>query len=186
MTSDVQLGGGVVLRALTIDDSAALAEAYRDNRDHLAPWDPARSEAFFTSAAQATEIERLLSDQEAGTAVPLVLSDASRIVGRLTLSGIVRGAFESANLGYWIDARYAGRGLMTAATGAVTAIARDDLELHRIQAATLLHNVASQSVLTRCGFTPFGVAPQYLRIAGEWQDHRLFQRILTPQTIHPS
>jgi len=185
MTSDVQLGRGVVLRALTIDDSAALADAYRDNRDHLAPWDPARSEDFFTPASQESEIERLLSDQEAGTAVPLVLSDASRIVGRLTLSGIVRSAYESANLGYWIDGRYAGRGLMTAAARAVVEIARDELGLHRIQAATLLHNVASQTVLKRCGFIEFGMAPEYLRIAGEWQDHRLFQLILTPHPVSP-
>jgi len=169
----------VVLRELTIEDSAALAEAYRENRDHLAPWDPDRSEEFFTQAGQEPDIERLLHDQEAGTAMPLVLSDSSRIVGRVNVSGIVRGAFESANLGYWIDAHYAGRGLMTAAVGAVVDMARDELRLHRIQAATLLHNVASQSVLTRCGFTEFGLAPDYLRIAGRWQDHRLFQRILT-------
>ena len=179
MTSDVRLGDGVVLRSLTIDDAAALADAYRDNRDHLAPWDPARSEPFFTETGQEHEIARLLLDQDAGTAVPLVLSDDARIVGRVNLSGIVRGAFESANLGYWIDARYAGRGLMSAAVSAAADIARDDLQLHRIQASTLLHNLASQSVLRRCGFTEFGLAPEYLRIAGRWQDHRLFQRILT-------
>jgi ribosomal-protein-alanine N-acetyltransferase len=163
-----------------IDDAAGLAQAYRVNRDHLAPWDPERSDSFFTEADQGPEIERLLLDQDAGTAVPFVLSDGAAIVGRLNLSGIVRGAFENANLGYWIDARYAGRGLMTAAVGGAIDIARDELRLHRIQAATLLHNVASQSVLRRCGFTEFGIAPEYLRIAGRWQDHRLFQRILEP------
>lgn len=179
MTSDVVLDGEVVLRALRIEDSAALAEAYRENRDHLAPWDPERSKEFFTQAGQEPDIERLLRDQEAGAAIPLVLSESSRIVGRVNVSGIVRGAFESANLGYWIDAHYAGRGLMTAAVGAAVDLARDNLHLHRIQAGTLLHNVASQSVLKRCGFTEFGLAPDYLRIAGRWQDHRLFQRILT-------
>ena len=178
MTFDVRLGDGVLLRPLKIYDAAALAEAYRRNRDHLAPWDPARSEAFFTEAGQEPEIARLLVEQENGTAVPLVLSDEERIVGRVTLSGIVHGPFQSANLGYWIDASYARRGLMTAAVGVVADIARDELQLHRIQASTLLHNVASQSVLGRCGFTEFGLAPEYLRIAGRWQDHRLFQRIL--------
>jgi ribosomal-protein-alanine N-acetyltransferase len=179
MTSDIRLGGGVVLRALTIEDTVALADAYRDNRAHLASWEPERSETFFTEAGQSPEVERLLRDQEAGTAVPLVLTESSRIVGRVNVSGIVRGAFESANLGYWIDAHYAGRGLMTAAVSAAVDIARDELRLHRLQAGTLLHNVASQSVLKRCGFSEFGLAREYLRIAGRWQDHRLFQRILT-------
>lgn len=46
--------------------------------------------------------------------------------------------------------------------------------LHRLQAETLLHNTASQRVLARNGFRPFAVAPSYLKIAGEWQDHILY------------
>ena len=174
------VGEGVTLRSLTIHDAAALAEAYRDNRQHLAPWDPERTDTFFTEAGQAHEIGRLLQEETGGTAVPMVLSTREGIVGRVNLSGIVRGAFESANLGYWIDARYQGQGLMTTAVRAVVALARDDVRLHRLQAGTLPHNLASQSVLTRCGFTEFGLAEEYLRIAGRWQTHRLFQRILTP------
>lgn len=176
----VGLKDGVVLRSLTPADVPALTEAYRSSREHLEPWDPARDESFFTIAGQQAEFDMLLAAQEAGMALPLVLTDGSQIIGRVNLSGIIRGAFQSANLGYWVDARYAGRGLMTAAVSAVAQIADQQLHLHRIQAATLLHNVASQSVLTKCGFVEFGVAPDYLRIAGRWQDHRLFQRILAP------
>jgi ribosomal-protein-alanine N-acetyltransferase len=110
--------------------------------------------------------------------VPLLLERAGEIVGRVNLSDIVRGAFCSAHLGYWVDARLAGRGLMTAAIAAALAHACDDLGLHRVQAATLLHNAASQRVLERTGFERFGMAPRYLQIAGRWQDHVLFQRIL--------
>ena len=180
MDSDARLSDGVVLRALTIDDPPALAEAYRANRDHLAPWDPARSERFFTTAGQESEIAALLGDRDAGSALPMVLADGPRIVGRVNLSSIVHGPFQSANLGYWIDAGYAGRGIMSAAVNVAADRARDELGLHRLQAGTLLHNVASQSVLRRCGFTEFGMAPSYLLIAGRWQDHRLFQRILAP------
>ena len=168
----------MALRPLVIDDAEALAQAHRKNRDHLAPWDPERLPSFFTTAGQESVIEKLLLEQRSGTTVPFALADGTRIVGRVTLSGMVRGPFESANLGYWIDADYTRRGFMTGAVSAVTDIAHSVLGLHRLQAATLLHNRASQSVLTRCGFSEFGVAPEYLRIAGRWQDHRLFQRIL--------
>jgi ribosomal-protein-alanine N-acetyltransferase len=50
-----------------------------------------------------------------------------------------------------------------------------EMGLHRIQAGTLLYNVRSQRVLERTGFVRFGVAPAYLSIAGEWQDHALYQ-----------
>ncbi|WP_308215262.1 GNAT family N-acetyltransferase [Pseudarthrobacter sulfonivorans] len=53
-----------------------------------------------------------------------------------------------------------------------------DLGLHRLEASTLLHNVGSQRVLQKAGFRHIGMAPQYLRIAGKWQDHNLYQVIL--------
>lgn len=104
----------------------------------------------------------------------LVDASAGTIVGRATLSGLVRGPFQSANLGYWIDGALNGRGLATAVVGA----SRGELGLHRLQAATLRHNAGSQRVLERNGFERIGSAPRYLKIAGRWQDHDLFQRIL--------
>jgi ribosomal-protein-alanine N-acetyltransferase len=50
--------------------------------------------------------------------------------------------------------------------------------LHRVEAGTLVHNTRSQAVLRRTGFTEYGVAERMLFIAGEWQDHTLFQRLL--------
>jgi ribosomal-protein-alanine N-acetyltransferase len=49
--------------------------------------------------------------------------------------------------------------------------------LHRVEAATLVDNLPSQAVLRRNGFTLIGLAPRYLRIAGTWRDHLLFQRL---------
>jgi ribosomal-protein-alanine N-acetyltransferase len=54
---------------------------------------------------------------------------------------------------------------------------RIGLRLHRAEAGTLVHNIGSQRVLERNGFARYGLAPKYLRIAGRWQDHVLFQRI---------
>jgi len=59
------------------------------------------------------------------------------------------------------------------------------VRLHRLQAATLLHNSGSQRVLADNGFERIGIAPQYLRIAGEWQDHLLFQLLLDEPLSEP-
>ena len=71
-----------------------------------------------------------------------------------------------------------GRGLATSAVREILRMSRDELDLHRVQAVTLPHNAASQRVLERNGFERIGFAPRYLRIAGRWQDHDLFQAIL--------
>ncbi|BCW78282.1 GNAT family N-acetyltransferase [Arthrobacter sp. NicSoilC5] len=172
------LADGVVLRPVQRSDAVALAAAFQANRVHLAPWEPVRSEEFYTALGQRAAIARRLEDLDSGTALPLVLVDDENVVGLLTLRSIVRGAFQNAHVGYWIDRRAQGAGLMTAAVGAAVGIARDDLGLHRLEAATLVHNTASQRVLEKNGFESYGTARAYLQIAGQWQDHRMFQRIL--------
>lgn len=176
--ADRELPGGLVLRVRREQDAGALASAYQRNRGHLAPWDPTRTEEFFTEEGQLAETRELLALREVDAALPLVVSDGDQIAGGVNLSHLVRGPFQSANVGYWLDRDHVGRGLASAALSTVVEVARDGYGLHRIQAATLLANHASQSVLTRVGFERIGVAPNYLKIAGRWQDHVLFQRIL--------
>ena len=172
------LAGGVQIRVLKASDAELMCAAYRRNRDHLAPWEPLRAEEFFTVDGQMVSVQSKLALFIEGSDIPWVLIDGERIVGVMTLSGIVRGPFLSAHLGYWVDRDYNGRGIGSAAAAFAVDAARDELGLHRLQAATLQHNAASRRILDRSGFTEIGVAPAYLKIAGSWQDHLLFQRIL--------
>lgn len=104
-----------------------------------------------------------------------MITDAGRLIGRITLSDIVRGPFQSCRLGYWVSAAENGRGFATTAVAEIASVAFGELGLHRIEAGTLVHNVGSQRVLERNGFKRIGLAESYLRIAGMWQDHVLYQ-----------
>lgn len=172
------LAGGVRIRVLRAADAEPMCAAYLRNREHLAPWEPLRAEEFFTVDGQMMSVQSKLALFIAGSDVPWVLTDGENIVGLMTLSGIVRGPFLSAHLGYWVDKDYTGRGIGSAAVAFAVDAARDELGLHRLQAATLRHNAASQKILKRSGFTEIGVAPAYLNIAGGWRDHILLQLIL--------
>ena len=165
-----------MIRLVRSEDAEVLAELVRADRAFLAPWEPARAEDFFTVAGQGAMIESLLAECRQGLVAPHVVLDPSgAVVGRITLSRITRGAFQSCGLGYWVSEAAGGRGLATAAVAEIKRVAFEELRLHRIEASTLLHNVRSQRVLERNGFVRFGTAPRYLRIAGRWQDHALFQ-----------
>lgn len=178
MPFEIALTDDVTLREPTKDDAAAIALAYDRNREQLAPWEPARPEAFYTEEWHRESLLAQVLENSTGRALYTVLEADGEIVGRLNLTDIVHGAFENGHVGYWLDARFTGRGLMTRAIQALVEHARDELGLHRLQAATLPHNEASQAVLTRVGFERIGFAPGYLRIAGQWQDHVLFQLLL--------
>jgi len=168
-----------ILRPVRLDDGAALSRAYLSNREHLAPWEPTRAEAFFGVLSQEEHARQCVDDAAAGRSVRFVIeSDDGEIRGRMNINNIVRGAFWSADLGYWVDASRLHRGLASRAVAQIAEYSRAELRLHRLQAATLLHNLGSQRVLLGNGFERIGLAPKYLRIAGEWQDHLLFQLLL--------
>jgi ribosomal-protein-alanine N-acetyltransferase len=176
--NDSTLLGTVQMRVLRRSDAEGMSAAYQRNREHLAPWEPVRAETFFTVAGQAASIEAKLALFIAGSDVPWVLLDGDLVIGVMTLSDIVRGPFLSAHLGYWVDREFTGHGIGTAAAGFAVDAARSELGLHRLEAATLPQNAASQKVLKRSGFEEIGLAAAYLKIAGSWQDHILYQRIL--------
>ena len=168
----------VTLRVLLSEDAPALKQAYERNREHLAPWEPVRPDEFFTEEWQARDLARRFAAAETGMEFSLGLFSGDALVGRFNLAGISRGPFQSAGLGYWIDRDSTGRGLASRAVRAILDEARDRLALHRVEASTLVQNLASQRVLLKTGFERIGTAPKYLRIAGKWQDHHLFQVIL--------
>ena len=166
------------IRLVTPGDAAALADVLQASREFLAPWEPVRGEEYFTESGQRAMIEVALARHEQGTDLPCVITgEAGQVAGRINLSQIVRGPFESCSLGYWVGAAHGGRGLASRAVADIVAAAFGPLRLHRIQAGTLVHNVRSRRVLERNGFARFGLAPRYLSIAGQWQDHVLYQRL---------
>ena len=157
-----------MIRPLTIDDAAQLAALLVSNREFLAPFEPERPDEYFTVESQRSRIEA--ADHF------FAILDRDAVAGTIALSNVVRGPFQSANLGYWVDRARNGRGLATGAVDAVVKRAFTELGLHRIEAATLVDNVASQRVLEKTGFRRIGTAAHYLRIAGSWRDHVVFQQ----------
>jgi [ribosomal protein S5]-alanine N-acetyltransferase len=163
----------VALRRLSVRDVPALLDYHRRNREFFEPFDPVRAEDFFTEEG----LRRRVADQvEIGGSLRadwVVLAD-DELAGRIALSNVVRGAFQSASMGYSVDRAQNGRGIATAAVGLVVAEAFGRLGLHRVEAGTLVDNIGSQRVLEKNGFVRIGVSPHYLEIAGAWRDHVLF------------
>src|SRR4051794_40086213 len=166
----------VGIRAFGPADIEELTELRTRNRDFLAPWEPLRTPTFHTYAGQRAEIERDLHEWAADRtyAFAIFALDSERIVGRVALANVVRGAWENATLGYFVDQSSGRRGVATEAVGLILDFAFGPCRLHRVQAAVMPHNAASKRVLEKNGFRHEGFSPHYLRLAGSWRDHDLY------------
>ena len=167
------------LRLVAADEplAAALTDFHGRNRAHLAPWDPPTPADFYTEAVQARRLRDAAAAFLAGTGYRYLLQpigDTSRVVGTVNFSNIVRGPFQSCNLGYALDQALEGQALMTEALRrAIVEMFSPQVNLHRIQASFRPENWRSAEVLKRIGFHDEGLAPDYLFIDGAWRMHRL-------------
>jgi ribosomal-protein-alanine N-acetyltransferase len=107
-------------------------------------------------------------------ALPFAVTVEGAFAGQLTVTNILGGSARWAQLGYWLDHRYAGQGVMPTAVAMAVDYCLLHLDLHRVEVAIRPENTASLRVVEKLGFTEFGYARRYLHIDGDWRDHRLF------------
>ena len=95
----------------------------------------------------------------------------SDLVGVVNVSEIVRGAFQSAYLGYYAFVPHDGQGHMARGLQLVLARAFRKYRLHRVEANIQPHNWRSIALVKRLGFRLEGVSSRYLMVEGRWRDH---------------
>ena len=114
-------------------------------------------------------LNRISEDNQAGYFIHL--NKTHEIAGVINLNEIVRGAFQSAYLGYYCFEGYEKKGLMTEGMLLAVNYAFSTLKLHRLEANIQPENAESIALVLRCGFVKEGYSKAYLNINGEWKDH---------------
>ena len=158
----------VALRHLGYGDRDEFLAMVEASRDLHRPWayPPHRPDQFDELVARCSHDDSLC----------LLACDArtGAIAGVFTVSQIVRGAFQSAFLGYYASAAFAGRGYMREGIGLVLDYAFGPLALHRLEANIQPANATSIALARRAGFRLEGYSPRYLLIGGQWRDHERY------------
>jgi ribosomal-protein-alanine N-acetyltransferase len=94
-----------------------------------------------------------------------------RMVGQLNVAGISWGSLCSAHIGYWVDERVAGRGIIPTALALAVDHCFQTVGLHRVEVNIRPENTPSRRVAEKLGFREEGLRIAYLHIDGGWRDH---------------
>jgi ribosomal-protein-alanine N-acetyltransferase len=162
-------GARVALRVLERSDREAFLGLARESRELHRPWTypPERSDQFDDLFARSRR-------DDFACLVAVLAEDEREIAGVFTISQIVRGAFQSAYLGYYAHQRHAGQGLMRESMEQVLDHAFGPLALHRLEANIQPGNQPSIALARGAGFRLEGFSPRYLLIGGQWRDHERY------------
>ena len=169
-------GEGVYLRYPRMSDFKGWAKLRHESRGFLTPWEPSWPSDELTKGAFRRRIKRYQKENRHDSAYAFFVfrNEDNALLGGCTLSNVRRGVTQCCALGYWIGERFSRQGYMFAAVRALIPFIFSTLGLHRIEAACLPSNEASQNLLAKAGFRQEGLARRYLQINGEWRDHVLF------------
>ena len=168
-------GRRVVLRPLSAVDFEGWREVRQRNRGWLLKWEPkpppgapddTESRPAFVARCGARERE-----WQMGSGYGFGIFVGGTFAGELNLSGVQRGPFQNAYVGYWIDEAQAGNGYVPEALVVAARFAFEELALHRLQVAIIPRNRASRRVAEKLELREEGIAHRYLAINGVWEDH---------------
>lgn len=163
------------LRLATLEDAKSIVDFYHRNKEHLSKWDPKIPDGFYTQKYWEQRINSFNEEflNKESLRLYIFLPGSDELIGNINFTTFERGPFQNCRVGYKIDHEYEGKGLMSESLRAACDYIFRELNFHRIEANYIPSNKKSGKLLKRLGFEENGVAKNYLRIAGGWQDHNL-------------
>lgn len=166
--------GSVTLRPLTRRDARRWRAVRAVNADWLAPWEATNPDPTGVAPTYGQMIRAFNREARAGRMLPFAVDLGEQLVGQVTVTGLTGGSLRSAQIGYWVDRRVAGRGVVPAAVAMCVDYCFFTLGMHRMEVNIRPENRASLRVVEKLGFRPEGLRKRYLHIDGAWRDHLTF------------
>ncbi|MCP5051143.1 MAG: ribosomal protein S5-alanine N-acetyltransferase [bacterium] len=171
----------LLLRLLEPEEKDLMARYVRENREHLEPWEPVRSEGYYSDETWGQELKIRQNQFFTGQGVRLAIffkdKPGGPVIGVCNFTDIMQGVFKACFLGYSLHYKYQGRGMMYEALNGAIDFMFEVFKLHRIMANYIPRNERSGRLLKKLGFNVEGYARDYLKIAGKWEDHILTSKI---------
>lgn len=173
--------GRVGIRPLRTRDAAVWSRLRTQDEAWLSPWEgrpPAAPQLSWEQrhnpTAYGVALRTWRREAKAGRCLPFAITYDDALVGQLTVMTIVRGAFNSGSVGYWVSSEVAGRGVVPTALALVVDHCFGPVGLHRLEVNVRPENAPSLRVVEKLGWRREALHERYLFIDGAWRDHVSF------------
>ncbi|MGF7533672.1 GNAT family protein [Bacillus mexicanus] len=174
-------GNTIYIKHLDVKDAEENLRLQSENRDFFEQFSMIRADDYYTVDGQRKQIteywQRQEDDEEYHFGIFIASNDS--LIGTVSLFQLIRGALQTAFIGYFLDKAHNGKGFMTEAVRLIVDFAFHELKLHRIEAGVMPRNIGSMRVLEKAGFHKEGIARKNVKINGVWEDHQILA-ILNP------
>ncbi len=171
-------GARVHVRTVREEDVEPYRAAVFASAERMRRWNPINPDDL------PAHIERQSANHRTFFVLANEPDPAQPLVGRINLTGAVRGRFRSVAMGYDAYDPYAGRGLFAEGLRLVVTLALTDalqggMGLHRVEATVQPGNTRSAGLLRSLGFRHEGSSPRLLYLPDDngrelWRDHERY------------
>lgn len=180
------LGDDAALLPRTAQISDAYHELLTANRERLARWEPWAAEPATPESTRAFLEGRgraWLEGTELPVAIAVPAGGGWRLVGSAGLQ--IDLYSRSADAGYWIDAAFEGRGLVTRTMTVLLDQAFGPLGLARVTVHAEAANQRSRAVAVRLGFTEEGLHRQAMAFGSHRRDQVVYGLLASEWRARP-
>jgi len=162
-----------------MDDVNDVLQFEQKNREFFRPFYIKQDPDFYTLDFQQKSIQQKIEKAEKGTDYyfGIFKVDNDELIGSIGLYRVNRGPVQNAIIGYSLSQEHNGKGYTTEAVKLVVDYAFTTLNLHRLEAGVMPHNIGSIRVLEKAGFEKEGIARKNVKINDRWEDHQILSII---------
>ena len=168
----IPVDSDIELRGACISDCSQLYAAIDRNRARLRQWLPWLRHDF-----NETDLRNFLQQKEADNAARVSLTTnilyKGELCGAIGLHDIDQ-RHRNTSIGYWIDRRFSGSGIVTRACRAIVTEGFRNYHLHRIEIRCATGNERSSAIPQRLGFRQEGVLREAEWLYDHWVDLLVF------------
>ena len=171
----IAVDDGIIMYRMSHKHDQARYDAIVSSREHLLPWLPwAHLYDSFDEMPKFIDGQIEAFDKGATLGYDIVYN--GQFVGALDLHHL-SNENRSCEIGYWLNEKYTGKGIMSRCAAKITEYAFNELDMHRVVIEAAAANKASCAVAERIGFTLEGTLRDHELLDGKYYDVNIYAKL---------